>query len=173
MCSSARFESVREDARLSCGSCCNQGTSAGAHSDSAFPGALIQGRRCAARPFSPRFNIPSLSQRNASAEAGSPPTLGIFRKSEYRVILYAKDDPFCATALADELPIEDILAVEHDIVPFDWADVFQQGEIDSIGERVRTHSGAGRFRTPASRRCTPGSGSGSCRCSSAPTARGR
>ena len=55
---------------------------------------------------------------------------------EIRVILYAKDDPFCATALADELPIEDILAVEHDIVPFDWADVLQQGEIDSIGERV-------------------------------------
>jgi hypothetical protein len=26
-----------------------------------------------------------------------------------------------ATARADELPIEDILAVEHDIVPFDWA----------------------------------------------------
>ena len=40
---------------------------------------------------------------------------------EIRVILYAKDDPFCATALADELPIEGILAVEHDIVPFDWA----------------------------------------------------
>src|SRR5258707_13542418 len=40
---------------------------------------------------------------------------------EIRVILYAKDDPFCATALADELPIEDKLAVEHDIVPFDWA----------------------------------------------------
>ena len=28
------------------------------------------------------------------------------------------------------------MAVEHDIVPFDGADVFQQGEIDSIGERV-------------------------------------
>jgi hypothetical protein len=38
--------------------------------------------------------------------------------------------------MADELPIEDRLAVEHDIVPFDWADVFQQAEIDSIGERV-------------------------------------
>ncbi len=38
--------------------------------------------------------------------------------------------------MADELPIEDTLAVEHHIVPFDWADVFQQGENDSIGERV-------------------------------------
>ena len=42
---------------------------------------------------------------------------------EIRVILYAKDDPFCATALADELPIEDILAVEHDIIPLNGADV--------------------------------------------------
>ena len=55
---------------------------------------------------------------------------------EIRVILYAKDDPFCATALADELSIEDILAVEHDIVPIRLGCVFQQGEIDSIGERV-------------------------------------
>jgi hypothetical protein len=34
---------------------------------------------------------------------------------EIRVILYAKDDPFCASAPADELSIEDILAVEHDM----------------------------------------------------------
>ena len=32
---------------------------------------------------------------------------------EIRVILYAKDDPFCATALADEFPIEDILTAER------------------------------------------------------------
>ena len=55
---------------------------------------------------------------------------------EIRVILYAKDGPFCATALADELPIEDILAVKYDVIPLDGADVFQQAEIDSIGERV-------------------------------------
>jgi hypothetical protein len=30
----------------------------------------------------------------------------------------------------------DILAVEHDVIPLDWADVFQQGEIDSIRDRV-------------------------------------
>ena len=54
---------------------------------------------------------------------------------EIRVILYAKDDPFWATALADELSIEDILAVEHDVIPLDWADAFQQGEIDSICDR--------------------------------------
>jgi hypothetical protein len=29
-----------------------------------------------------------------------------------------------------------ILAVEHDVVPLDGADVFQQGGIDSIGDRV-------------------------------------
>jgi hypothetical protein len=61
-CSSAKFESVREDARISRGSCSNQGTGAGAHSDSEFPNALVEGRRCAARPFSPRFNIPSPSE---------------------------------------------------------------------------------------------------------------
>jgi hypothetical protein len=36
---------------------------------------------------------------------------------EIRVILYAKDNPFCAPAPANELSIEDILAVEHDIIP--------------------------------------------------------
>ena len=61
--------------------------------------------------------------------------LGIFRNSEYRVILY-EDDPFCATALADEASGRGYIGVEHDIVPFDWADVFQQAEVDSIGERV-------------------------------------
>jgi hypothetical protein len=30
---------------------------------------------------------------------------------------------------------EDILAVEHDVMPLDWADAFQQGEIDSICDR--------------------------------------
>jgi len=35
--------------------------------------------------------------------------------------------------MADELSVEDILAIEHDVIPLDGADVFQQGEIDSIG----------------------------------------
>jgi hypothetical protein len=43
---------------------------------------------------------------------------------EIRVILYAKADAFCATALADELSVEDILAIEHDVIPLDGADVF-------------------------------------------------
>jgi len=30
---------------------------------------------------------------------------------------------------------EDILAVEHDVIPLDWADAFQQKEIDSIFDR--------------------------------------
>jgi len=37
------------------------------------------------------------------------------------------------------------LAVEHDIVPFEGADVFQQGEIDSIGERVAFTQDPGDF----------------------------
>jgi hypothetical protein len=52
------------------------------------------------------------------------------------VILYAKGDLHGATVTADKLPIEDILTVKHDVVPLDGADVFQQGEIDSIGSRV-------------------------------------
>jgi hypothetical protein len=54
---------------------------------------------------------------------------------QIRVILYAKGD-LGARAPADELPIEDILAIEHDVIPLDGADVFQQGGIDSIGERI-------------------------------------
>ena len=37
------------------------------------------------------------------------------------------------------------MAVEYDIVPFDGADVFQQGEIDSIGERVALTQDPGDF----------------------------
>jgi hypothetical protein len=51
---------------------------------------------------------------------------------QIRVILYAKATFHGARAPADELPIEDILAVEHDVIPLDGADVFQQGGIDSI-----------------------------------------
>jgi hypothetical protein len=53
--------------------------------------------------------------------------LGILRNSEYGVIVYAKADfhGATATATADELPIEDILTVEHDIVPLEWTEVFR------------------------------------------------
>ena len=37
------------------------------------------------------------------------------------------------------------MAVEHDIVPFDGADVFEQGEIDCIGERVALAQDPGDF----------------------------
>jgi hypothetical protein len=39
------------------------------------------------------------------------------RNSEYRVILYAKGALDGAPAPADELPIEDILEVKHDVIP--------------------------------------------------------
>ena len=64
---------------------------------------------------------------------------------EIRVILYAKADCFCATALADELSVEDTPAIEHDVIPLDGADVFQQGEIDSIGDRVALTQDPGDF----------------------------
>ena len=48
--------------------------------------------------------------------------------------------------MADELSVEDILAIEHDVIPLDGADVFQQGEIDSIGDRVALTEDPGDFR---------------------------
>jgi hypothetical protein len=92
---------------------------------------------------------------------------------EIRVILYAKDDPFCATALADELPIEDILAVEHDIVPFDGADVFQHGEMDSIGDRVALTQDPGDFARLPVDNARQDQVETTAGVSSAPTARGR
>jgi hypothetical protein len=47
--------------------------------------------------------------------------------------------------MADELSVEDILAIEHDVIPLDGADVFQQGEIDSIGDRVALIENLGVF----------------------------
>jgi hypothetical protein len=64
---------------------------------------------------------------------------------EIRVILYAKDDFFCASAPAAELSIEDALTVEHDVIPLDGADVFQRGEIDSMGDRVALTRDPGDF----------------------------
>jgi len=75
--------------------------------------------------------------------------------------------------MADELSVEDILAIEHDVIPLDGADVFQQGEIDSIGDRVALTEDPGDFPRLPLDEATSGSGSGSCRRSSAPTARGR
>src|ERR1700730_4623597 len=48
--------------------------------------------------------------------------------------------------MADELSVEDILAIEHDVIPLDGADVFQQGEIDSIDDRVALIEARGDFR---------------------------
>jgi hypothetical protein len=75
-------------------------------------------------------------------------SLSIKGTREIRVILYAKADSFCATALADELSVEDTLAIEHDVIPLDGADVFQQGEIDSIGDRVALAEDPGDFPPP-------------------------
>jgi len=41
-----------------------------------------------------------------------------------------------AHGTAGRASVEDILAVEHDVIPLYGADVFQQGSIDSIGDRV-------------------------------------
>jgi hypothetical protein len=38
---------------------------------------------------------------------------------------------------------EDVLTVKHDVIPLDGADVFQQGSINSIGERVALAENSG------------------------------
>jgi len=48
----------------------------------------------------------------------------------------------------DQLPIEDIPAVEHDVIPLDGDDMFQQGGIDSIGERVALAQNPGDLPRP-------------------------
>jgi hypothetical protein len=93
-----------------------------------------------------RYLLPAPEEGGGGRNATLPPKgYGSFGEGtrEIRVILYAKDDPFCAPA--DELSIEDVLAVEHDVYPTRWADVFQQGEVDSIGDRVALTQDPGDF----------------------------
>jgi hypothetical protein len=74
-------------------------------------------------------------------------------QSDYRLAIcdlmkrsqIAKTGSFCATALAGELSVENILAIEYNVIPLDGADVFQQGEIDSIGDRVALSQDPGDF----------------------------
>jgi hypothetical protein len=56
-------------------------------------------------------------------------------------------------APTDQLPIGDILVVEHDVSPFYGADMFQQRDIDSIGEERKGGTGQIRdFRQSSSRK---------------------
>ena len=65
---------------------------------------------------------------------GSP--RGIKGTRQIGVILYAKRRPQGPAVSADELPIEDVLSVQDHVVPFDGADVFEQGQIHSVADRV-------------------------------------
>jgi hypothetical protein len=67
----------------------------------------------------------NLQVSSARAQGSSAAENGNKGTREIRVILYAKADSFCATALADELSVEDILAIEHDVIPLDGANVFK------------------------------------------------
>ena len=50
--------------------------------------------------------------------------------------LYTKCDLRGAPGRRTSFRFEDVLAVEHDVIPLNGADMFQQGGIDSIGDRV-------------------------------------
>jgi hypothetical protein len=63
---------------------------------------------------------------------------------QIHVILYAKSGPFLRDGTAGRASGEDILAVEHDVIPLDWADVFHQ-EGRSIPLPGRTHEDPGNF----------------------------
>ena len=65
---------------------------------------------------------------------------------QIRVILYAKEPKGRAgrpSPTPNELAIEDVLAVEHDIVPFDGAHVFEQLQVNAVGRRVALADGPG------------------------------
>ena len=51
---------------------------------------------------------------------------------------------FARLCVADELSIEDI-GHKYDVIPLDGADVFQRGEIDSIGDQVALTQAPGDF----------------------------
>ena len=62
---------------------------------------------------------------------------------QIRVILYAKERPGRPSPTPNELAIEDVLAVEHDVVPFDGAHVFEQLQVNAVGRRVTLADGPG------------------------------
>ena len=64
---------------------------------------------------------------------------------QIRVILYAKSGPFLGDGTGGRASGEDILAVEHDVIPLDWANAFQQGEIDAICDQVALTEDPGDF----------------------------
>ena len=45
--------------------------------------------------------------------------------------------------IPSKLPIEDVLAVEHDVIPLDGANMFHERGIDPIGDRVALAEGPG------------------------------
>jgi hypothetical protein len=57
---------------------------------------------------------------------------------QIHVILYAKGTLLCGDGASGRASGRGILAVEHDVIPLDGADAFQQGEIDSVGRPGRT-----------------------------------
>jgi hypothetical protein len=69
--------------RLCRGRACDQEAGVGATSKSAFPGLLVQGRRCAVGPFRARINIPRLFSTKHKAQSSiatgtrNVPELGI------------------------------------------------------------------------------------------------
>ena len=82
------------------------------------------------------FQTPSLLSCGLQAADNLPPIYGPSKGTrQIRVILYAtltKSGPFLGNGTGGRASGEDILAVEHDVIPLDWADAFQQGEIDSF-----------------------------------------
>ena len=61
------------------------------------------------------------------------------RFGQIRLILYAKGLPFLRDGADGRASDRGYTAVEHDVIPLDWADAFQEGEIDSICDQVGTH----------------------------------
>jgi hypothetical protein len=61
------------------------------------------------------------------------------RFGQIRLILYAKGRPLWRGGAGGRASGRGYTAVEHDVIPLDWADAVQEGEIDSICDQVGTH----------------------------------
>ena len=74
-----------------------------------------------------RGNVPTFSVEN-SQESHKPVEIGGLRGTDQIGVEIQHKDRL----LADQGAIEDVLAVENDVVPFDRADVLEQGRVDAF-----------------------------------------
>jgi len=58
---------------------------------------------------------------------------------------YLKERPFLGNGIGGRASGRGYTAVEHDVIPLDWANAFQEGGIDPIGRSVALAENPGDF----------------------------